>query len=118
LPGEADHAEAGAEEIAQHAREEPVRGEESEERWMLPVCDSGHDDSVEIAHDLPERLGVFGRVPGERPPDVAGPGVRHHRVFGDVTTVVGDPVDDGVALLAELFRCHGKTSRKRVIPHL
>ncbi len=40
-------------------------------------------------------------------PDIAGSDTGHDRPFGDVLDVVGDPVDEEVAVAAELVGCHG-----------
>ena len=78
LPGEAEHAEAGGEVVAEHAGEFAVRREVAEEAGMLPVREAGHDDAVEIGQDGVEGFGRLRRVGGQRGLDLAGRGARHH----------------------------------------
>ena len=58
LPGQAQHAQAGAGEIAEHAPKQAIGGEVTEEARMLPVREAGQDDTVQIADHSLERLGV------------------------------------------------------------
>src|SRR5690606_35652117 len=84
---------------------------------MIPVTHARHDDSLEILHDVLERLTQSRRRRGQRTGDVAGAHGRRDRPRLEVSPVLGDPVDQGVALLAEFVAVHWglkKTDRLRL----
>jgi hypothetical protein len=72
--------------------------------------ETGHDDAVEIAQNVVERLGPLWRLGGQRRPDLARRRSRHDGIVGNVAPIVGDPVDDAMAKRSELFGGHGACS--------
>jgi hypothetical protein len=76
------------------------------------VSDAGHDDAIEVGEHLAERLDTGGRVLGECGADVAGLHLTGHWVLLDVLQVLGDPVDECVAVLAEVVGSH----RAKLLP--
>ena len=93
LPGEADHAEAGADDVAEHAREQRVGGEIAEEARMLPKRKARNDEAIEIRDRRAKVLRLVGRRGGQGVADLAWPGFRHHRPVGQAFMIVGEPVD-------------------------
>ena len=73
--------------------------------------DAGHHDAVEVGEDVGEGFGVRGRVLGQAGADVAGCDWAGDWVALDSLEVLGDPVDERVAVLSELFRRHGANLR-------
>ena len=76
------------------------------ESGVVPVRHARHQDAVEVGDDGFEILGRFGRRLGQRVPDIAR---RHSREHGKPLGVLheaGDPLDHGVAVLAELVGRH------------
>ena len=83
-----------------------------EERMMAAIGDATtcpHGHPIEVGQHLGERLGCQGRVLGQRSADVAGLHLAGHRVLLDAFEVLGDPVDERVAVCAELVGCHAAT---------
>ena len=105
-PGHALDAEARGDQVAEHGRPGGVGGEVAEEAGVLPVRDAGQHDPVEVGEDGGERLALLGRGAGQGRADLAGGDLRAHRQRVDPGPVVGDPVDDLVAVLAELLGSH------------
>ena len=106
LPGEAEDAEAGAGEVAEDAGEQAVGGEVAEEARVLPVGEAGQDEGVEVGEDVAEGLGLLGWGGGELRGDVAGLDLGHDGTVGEVGAVVGEPVDELMAVRTELFGGH------------
>ena len=97
-PAHSLHAQAGRCQLAEDRAVRRVAGEVGEEAGMLPVGDARHDDTVEVGQHVGERLGLGRRVFGQHRPNVAGLDLRSHRVLLDALHVVGDPVDQRVAV--------------------
>ena len=106
LPRQAQHAEAGADVVAEHARQFAVRRKVAEEHRVRPVRESGHDHGVEIAKHRVERLRPIGWRRRQLPPNFARRRLRHHRPARHIRAIVGDPVDQLVAAFAEFVRSH------------
>ena len=106
LPGEPDHAEAGADEIAKNAGGQRIGREIAEEARMLPKRKSGQDDPIQIGDDLAEVFRLVRRRGRQCVADLAGPGSGHHRPLRQALVVVGQPVDELVAITTEFLRCH------------
>jgi hypothetical protein len=70
------------------------------------VRQARHDDLVEVGEEGVEPLGLLGRRGRERASYVAGGDLREHRQVVEGRPVVGDPVDGGVPLPAELLGGH------------
>ena len=113
-PAHALHAEAGRGELAEDRRVADVGGEVGEEARVLPVGEAGHDDAVEVGEHVGERLGRGGRVLGQHGADVAGLHLAADRVLLDPLQVVGDPVDQGVAVRGGTRRASRACRRYRV----
>ena len=77
LPREAEHAQAGAEEVPQDGGQRAVGGEVAEEARVLPVREAGQDGRVDVAEDVGEGLGIVGRLGRERGADGARLGAGH-----------------------------------------
>jgi hypothetical protein len=73
---------------------------------VLPVRDAGQDDAVEVGEDGGEGFAALGRRRRQRGAHLAGGDLRPHREGADPGPVVGDPVDDLVAVLPELLGRH------------
>ncbi len=84
LPGEAEDAEAGGEEVAEDAGEQGVRGEVAEEAGVLPEGEAAGDDAVEVGEDVGEGLGLGGGRGGELGGDFAGRAGAHDGLGGEV----------------------------------
>ena len=110
LPGEPEHAEPSADEIAENARRQGVGGEVAEETRMLPKRQSRQDDAVEIVDHRAEVLRLARRLFRQGVAHLAGPGRGHHRPLGQAFMVVGQPVDEPVAVAAEFLRRQGLMS--------
>ena len=77
---------------------------------MIPVRQAGHEHALEVGHDGVERFAVFRRAGGQRRGDVAGLDAGEDRISLDVFEVVGDPVDELVAVAPEIRRVHARAS--------
>ena len=106
LPRQAEHAQARAREVAQHAREIAVAGEVAEERRMRPVRETRDDDRVEVAHDVVERFGRLGRRRRQPGLDLARRVSAPSRVARHARPIVRDPVDQLMTMAPEFFRGH------------
>ena len=107
-------AESGRQQLAEDGRERVVRREVREEARVLPLGEAGHDDTFDVGHHLLERLGRGRRVFGELRSHVSGGDGRADRTLLDRADVVGDPVDQVVAVGAELIGCHTEERTGRV----
>ena len=105
-PRHALDAEAGGDEVAEHRGPGGVGGEVAEEAGVLPVREPGDDDAVEVGEDVGEGLALLRGSGGQRGPHVARRDRRPHGEGADPRPVVGDPVDDLVAVLPELLGGH------------
>ena len=105
-PEHALDAEARGQQVAEDRRAAGVGGKVGEEGRVLPVGDAGQDLLVQVAQHRLERFAVLGWVRRQRGPQRPGRHLRQHRERLDPFVVVGDPVDDAVAVLAELRRVH------------
>ncbi len=106
LPRQAQHAQASAEEVTEDRRQGAVGGEIAVEVRMLPMGQAGHDQLVDIVEDRGERLALAGGLSGQGGLEIAGFDLGHDRALTDGLAVVGDQVDQLVAVLAELFGGH------------
>ena len=68
---------------------------------MLPVCDAGEENLVEVAEHRLEALRLLGRRLRETSPDLPRPYRREHRQVPDALQVVGRPVHRAVPVLPE-----------------
>ena len=73
---------------------------------MLPLGQPGHDDSLDVGHHDVERFGLGRWMLGELRAHVAGGDGRSDGALLDRADVVGDPVDQVVAVGAELVGRH------------
>ncbi|MNO86454.1 hypothetical protein D3C76_778500 [compost metagenome] len=109
LPRQPQHAQAGAEEVAKHRRQRTVGGEVAVEIRVLPMRQAGHHQVVHIIEDRRERLALLGRSSRQGGLEVARLDLRHDRAFGHTLAVVGDQVDQLVAVLAKFFWGHARS---------
>jgi hypothetical protein len=77
---------------------------------MLPQGEAGHDEVVEFGEDGGEGLGLVRWRGGQAGGDVAGLVRALDGAAGQAGVVVGKPVDELVAVGAELFGGHGASS--------
>ncbi|MCY1180594.1 hypothetical protein D9M73_210490 [compost metagenome] len=75
---------------------------------MLPVRQAGDDQLVDVVEDGLEGFALLGGGFGQGGLEVAGFDLGHYRAFTDGLAVVGDQVDQLVAVLAELFGGHAR----------
>ena len=119
-PQHALHAQARADQVGEHGRAGRVGREVPEEPRMLPVREVRYDDPVEVVEQAGEPVAVGGRPGRQR----GGRGTRRssgrHPLLRQSRPVVGDPVDQGVPVPAELLRrhvsCHGPTLPAHTCP--
>ena len=109
LPVETDYPEARAHHVAEHRGKRAAGREITEETWVLPVSDAGHDQPVEIAEDRLERFAQFRRGRWELCDELAGLGSGLHRqlALGKPFAVGRDPFHQRVPGVSKLVRCHG-----------
>ena len=111
LPGQPEHAEAGADQIAQHARQQRVSGKIPEEARVLPQRQAGHHQPVQNRRSPPRILppcagGATGRASRISPGRVAAITGRIRQAF----MIIGQPVDQLVAITAKVVRGHAPVS--------
>ena len=111
LPREPDHAEAGADKIAEDSGRQGVGGEIAEEARMLPERQARNDKAIEILDHRAEIFRLRRRRGGQRVADFAGLGLRHHRAFAQAFMIIGQPIDELMAIAAEFVRRHGRPCR-------
>jgi hypothetical protein len=109
LPVEPELSEPGADQVAEHRGRQAVRRKIAVEAGILPMGACRQDQRVEVAPDGREILWLLRRPGGQRPAQRARCIARHHGEFAgrDPRAVVGDPVDEFVAGLAEFLGRHG-----------
>ena len=73
---------------------------------MIPVGETRDDHAFEVRHDAVERLRIVGRGRRQRGGHIAGRDLRQDRIFFRVLEVLGNPVDELVAVLPERGRVH------------
>ena len=106
LPGEPDHAEPGASDVSKDARRQSVGGEIAAEARMLPERETWHDDAIAILGRAAEIFRVVRWRRGQGVADFARPRLRHHRPVGQALMIIGQPVDELMAVATEVFRRH------------
>ncbi len=92
--------------VGENARRQGVGGEIAEEARMLPEREARHDDAIQVRDRRAEILRLVRRRGGQGVADLAGLGFRHHRPVGQALVIVGEPVDELMAIAAEVFRRH------------
>ena len=115
-PRHAVHPEAGRGQVTQDRRIAGVGGEVGEEAGVLPVGQAGDDDPIEVGEHGVEGLGLGRGVGGELVAHPAGLGRGGDGEPLDPLEVVGDPVDERVALLAEVLGGHAGERNERLAP--
>ena len=78
---------------------------------MLPLGEAGHHHLLDVGHHRVERLDVGRRVFGELRPHVAWRNDGADRSLLDAADIVGDPIDEVVAVGAELVGGHATERR-------
>ncbi len=73
---------------------------------MLPKRQARHDDAIQILDQCAEIFRLARRRGGQGVADLARPGLRHHRPVGQALVIVGEPVDELMAVAAEIFGRH------------
>ena len=73
------------------------------EARMLPKRQAGDDDAIQIRDGGAEIFRLVWRRGGQGVTDFAGPGLRHHWPVGQALVVVSEPVDELMAVAAEVF---------------
>lgn len=75
----------------------------------MPVSDSGHDDTLQVSHDVLPPLRLLGSLLGDQWLKVARLNRRQYRTIPNALEVIGDVVDHRLAELAKLLgRRHGR----------
>ena len=74
---------------------------------MLPVRKTGQDDALKVLDHGAESFGSGGGVVGSWARMAPGSRVRHHRPFVQPHAVFRDPIDQLMAIAAEVFGRHG-----------
>ena len=77
---------------------------------MIPVRQAGHEHALEVGHDRVERFALFRRAGGQRGRDVTGLRAGQDGIALDVLEVVGDPLDELVAVAPEICGVHVRAS--------
>ena len=98
--------DAAGEEVAEDRGGRGVGREVGEEPRVLPVREAGHDDAVEVGQHGVERLGGLRCRRRQQASYVTGRDLRADGQVVEGGPVVGDPVDGGVPLAAELLGRH------------
>src|SRR6185437_14483357 len=102
LPQHRLHIERRDEHLGDDPRHRRGRGEIAEERRVIPVRDSRNDRALEIVEDPRQRLGPLGRRYGKRGANVAGRGLRLHRILLRMVEVARDPIEHFASALCQL----------------
>ncbi len=97
------HAESRGEQVTKNRC---VGGKITKEIRRLPVRDSGQNDTVNIGEDLRERFALLRRVRRQLSADFSRLHARQHRKAFHAGVVIGNPIDDGMAVAAEFFGRH------------
>ena len=92
--------------IGKNARGQGVGGEIAAETRVLPKRKAGHDDAIEVLDRRAEIFRLVRRRGGQGVADFARLGLRHHRPVGQALMIVGEPIDELMAVAAEVFRRH------------
>ena len=77
---------------------------------MIPVRQARDEHALEVGHDRVERFALFRRAGGQRGRDVTGPRAGQDGVAFDVLEVIGDPLDELVAVAPEIYCLHVRAS--------
>ena len=75
-PAEADAGDGVAEDVGTDGRIAVARGKEGVEVWTVPVGHAGHDDALNVAHDVLPLLRLLRRLARYELANVAGLDVR------------------------------------------
>src|SRR5579864_9761674 len=105
-PEHALDAESRGEQIAEDGRPGGVAREVGEKVGRLPVRDAGEDEVLDVAEDRVEGLALLRPSRRQLGAELAGLRLGEDGEGFDFAVVVGDPVDDGVAVTAELAGGH------------
>ena len=108
LPGQPEHAQSGADEIAEDPRRRRIAGEIAEEARVLPERQRRQDDCVQIGDHLGEVLRLVRRRRRQCVAHLAGSGRGHDRPLLHAFMVIGQPVDEPMAMATEFFRGHAQ----------
>ena len=85
-----------------------VGREIAEEARMLPERQARDNEAIKVRNRRGEILGLVRRRGGQGVSDLAGLSLGHHGPVGQVLVIVGQPVDQRMAMAAEVFRRHGR----------
>lgn len=113
-PVEADDVEAGAEHLAEEAGSAAAGREVGEVVGALPVSEPWNYVVLYVFHDGFHGLGVVRSGVWEAFFEVAGFDLAANGVFLDVAVVVGEEVDDHVAMVPEFFWVQGVEATSQV----
>ena len=89
------------EKFGQDARRAGGDREIGEESWMIPVREARHEQTLEVGHDGLEGFRVFRRRGRQRRFDRPRLEARKHGVFFGMIEVLGDPLNQPVAVTPE-----------------
>ena len=112
LPREPDHAEPGADDDRRECpRAGRWRGNSRRSADAAKATSPGTTSRFEILDHRAEVFRLVRRRGGQGVADLAGPGFGHHRPVGQALVVVGQPIDELMAIAAEFFRRHERPCR-------
>jgi len=106
LPDHPLRPQPGRQQLAQYGRERGVGREVGEEVGRLPMGDAGHDDPLHVGHHRLERLARLWRLRRQLRPHLARRHRGHDGELFYLLVIVGDPVDEGFAVGAEVVGGH------------
>src|ERR1700722_11297053 len=78
---------------------------------MLPKRETRNDDAIQILDHGAEIFRLVWRRGGQGVADLPWPSPGHHRPVGQALMVVGEPIDEFMAVAAEVFRRHERPCR-------
>ena len=101
LPDHALSAEPGRQQLAQDGGRAVIGRKIGVPPGMLPVRDTREDDGLEVGEDAVHGLGLRGRFGGDLGLDLARIKPGHDRQILDVFHIIGEPIDEFMAIPPE-----------------
>ncbi len=108
LPRQPQYAKPGTQEVPQHGGQRPVRGKITVEIRVLPMGQARHDQLIHVLDNRVEGLALLRRGRRQGRLQVTGLDLGHDRTLMHGLAVIGDQVDQLMAILAKLFGGHAR----------